>query len=159
MGAGAAIGAIQSYALREYFNYPIPVISDYIGNWGTTATLGNILIGGVAFSIAQFTKIFKGNIKNLIKIYGLVAVAGGIINGALPVTLGAPTRRVSTLSYGRNGYIEPTYYPYYDYVRDIPIKGRFVSRPATRAAGFGSDITRNPMAMIPTTVPYNKIVF
>lgn len=152
IGAGVTVGAVQSYILREYIDFPIPVVSDYLGSWGMMSSLGNILIGGIAFGIAQFTEIIKKDVlKNLVKVYGLTNIAGGIVNGVAPKTPMPLAGGVATLSYGRDGFYTPEYYPYF--------QGRFLRRPASKARGFASDVTRQPMAAIPTKIEYNKILF
>ena len=152
MGAGAAVGVVQTVLTRQY-DVLIPGIGPYLAGWGRLSTLGNILIGAVALGIPQFTNIVKNtDIGGFLQLYGITAICGGLVNGLSSYLTSAPpsSARVSTLSHGRNGYISPTYYPGFT--------GRFVDRPATRAQGFGSDVTRNPMAAIPTTIPYNKII-
>jgi len=48
------------------------------------------------------------------------------------------------------GNVTNKYYPNYT--------GTFYRREQSPARGFGSDVTRNPMAKIPTKIPYNKII-
>jgi len=153
MGTGVAVGAAQSFITRQYVDFVIPFISDYLPlNWAKLSSLGNIIIGGVAFSIAQFTNLLKkDDINDFLKLYGITTLAGGVVNGLVPPTMMGASMGVSTLSYGRNGYISHDYYP--------DVKGTFVKRPATKARGFGSDVTRNPMAAIPTEVRYDKVLF
>jgi len=152
IGTGVGIGAIQSFVTREYADFVIPFISDYLPiNWAMMSSLGNIIIGGIATGLS-FTRLLKDdNLKTLLKIYGLTTVAGGAINGFMPKTIPAGMGMVATLPTGQNGYYTSQYYPYY--------QGKFLRRPASRARGFASDVTRNPMAAIPTEIPYNKVLF
>ena len=88
-GAGASIGVAQTILFKEYVDPtfgPIPVISDYIPYpWGNWSTLGNILIGGVAFGVSQFTNVVKsGDLKNFLATYGLTTLVGGVMNGVFP---------------------------------------------------------------------------
>jgi len=158
---GAGVGVLQVVTTKHY-NF-LPGLFPFLPSpWDGLDSTGNIIIGAVALGISQFTKLLNKHhyIKQALGVYAFTIITGGILNGLFPATLSAraPTGRVATLSHGRNGYISQTYYPYYDYARDAPIKGRFIDRPTSRAQGFASDITRNPMAAIPTTIPYNKII-
>ena len=158
IGAGASVGVIQTVAFKQYVdNYGnFPLIGDMMPYpWGKWSTLGNILIGGVLFSITQFTHIIANknyDVNSFLKIYGMTTLIGGLMNGIFPSPVQMTARRgnyVATLPGGRNGYISKEYYP--------DFHGTFIERPATRAKGFGSDVTKNPMAAIPTEIPYNVI--
>lgn len=145
IGIGVGLGSLQIVATEQYVTDP---------QW---KTWGNVIIGGIALGITQFTNWTKDNstIDKVVLCYGWTTLLGGMIKmipGIFPTALRAAPVRAAGLSSGtRNGYYTPTYYP-----SEI---GRFYRRPASRAKGFGSDITINPMAAIPTRVPYNEILF
>lgn len=147
-GVGASVGTIQTILTRQYDYVIVPT---WMG-WGNLSSLGNIIIGGVVFGIPLLTNRLNYSLKSFLQVYGLTTLIGGIMNGLLsPVNPPSSSRMVSTLPGGRNGFITSNYYP--------DFHGTFVRRPATRAKGFGSDVTRNPMAAIPTKISENKILF
>ena len=151
IGAGAGVGVLQTVISKQYDFVLIDAIPS---PWNTMASLGNILIGGVLFSITQFTNIIANKnyaVNNFLKIYGMTTLIGGLMNGIFPspVVMTAKSNYVATLPGGRNGHLATSYYPDY--------QGVFIERPATRAKGFGSDVTVNPKAAIPTEIPYNVI--
>jgi len=184
MGAGAGVALVQTFLTRK-FATNVPFIGDILPtNWGQWNTLGNILIGGVAYGLALNAKYFKkkkkADLKNFLTIYGMTLVVGGIMNGLFPggVASGglsrlqgnagmglrrqAPNGRlgVSPMT-GRTaavpmsqaveaGHYTPEYYPRF--------QGNFYRRPQTMAKGFGSYVATNPMATIPTEIPYNHII-
>jgi hypothetical protein len=163
IGIGVGLGSLQLVATDQLVTDP---------NW---KTWGNVILGGIALGITQFTKWTKGNktLNKVVLCYGWTALLGGIINAVRPMiivraaTLRTPgglrisglTGRMAPVSAGevissggtRNGYYTPTYYP-----SEV---GRFYRRPASRAQGFASDVTINPMAAIPTRIGYNEILF
>lgn len=156
VGAGASVGVAQTVIFRQYVDGfgNFPLIGDMLPHpWGKWSTFGNILIGGIAFGLTQFTDIIADkshDLNQFLKIYGMSVLVGGLMNGIFPSEgLVARSGYVATLPGGRNGHISDTYYPGYT--------GTFVERSATKAKGFGSDIHRNPMAAIPTEIPSNKI--
>lgn len=153
IGAGIGIGSVQ-LAVTEGFTDP---------KW---RTYGNIILGGLAVAITQLTNLIKDeSFKNFVMAYGFTAAFGGIIKGVFPLALNilsggrlgvSPlTGKIAAVPLEEggttNGYYTETYYPGF--------QDSFYRRPQTRAAGFGSDVTINPMAAIPTTIPYNKIIF
>jgi len=151
VGAGAGIGVAQTVAFKQYLDPMygnVPGIGDMLPDpWGKISVLGNILIGGIAFGISQFTTLVSRknvDFNQFLKMYGLTTLIGGFANGAMYYSAYG-----ASLPGGRNGFVTKTYYPNY--------KGTFVRRPASRAKGFASDVTVNPMAAIPTRVPYNVI--
>jgi len=154
LGAGAAVGVSQTVIFREYLG-PIPVIGDYIPHpWGNWSSLGNIIIGGIAFGVSQFTDILKNHrdFKGFLLTYGMTTLIGGFMNGILagPAALRAAPFPATLVGQGPGAYITSDYYPGF--------RGTFVRRPQSPARGYGSDVTRNPMASIPTKVPTNKIL-
>jgi len=158
-GAGAAVGVSQTVIFREYVDStfgPIPGIGGYIPHpWGNWSSLGNIIIGGVAFGISQFTNLIKNrDFKGFLFTYGMTTLIGGFMNGilttpALPAR--APSFQAALVGQGPGAYVTSDYYPYYT-------GGTFVRRPQSPARGYGSDVTKNPMAAIPTKIPTNKIL-
>lgn len=168
-GAGCGVGVVQTILTQQYLG-GIPGIESVIPYpWNQWGTLGNIIIGGFAFGFSQFTNIIKNyKIKNFLTYYGLVTLIGGLMNGifitrteAGAAYMGTPrgispqTGRVTSVPLNEgiqagNGFYTQKYYPGYT--------GKFYRRPETRAKGFGSDVTVNPKAAIPTTVPYDKIL-
>lgn len=98
-GAGAAVGVTQTILFKEYVDTqfgPIPIIGDYLPYpWGNWSSLGNILIGGIAFSVSQFTAAVKNSdLKNFLGTYGLTTLVGGILNGVFPAAVPARARRL-----------------------------------------------------------------
>lgn len=143
-GAGAGIGVVQILVTKKYDGL-IPFIGGFIPYpWGNYSTLGNIILGGITTGISLTGKI-PGIANNVLTGYGITALFGGIVNGILDtVVAGAFTA-------SRNGYYTEEYYPKF--------VGQFYRRPESRARGWASDVTRQPMAAIPTEIPYNKILF
>jgi hypothetical protein len=156
VGAGAGIGVAQTLISKQY---DFVLVGAIPSPWNTMASLGNIIIGGVFFGITQFSSLIENksyDLNQFLKVYGMTTLIGGLMNGIFPaatLTVQSASRNgyVSTLPGGRNGHIAHTYYP--DYT------GTFIERSQTRAKGFGSDVTKNPMAQIPTTIPYNKVLY
>lgn len=154
IGAGVAFGSVQLAVTRYYITNPA---------WNT---FGNIVLGGVALAITQFTDLIKGaDTKTAVITYGFTTLIGGLMNGIMPIALrlipGNGRLGVSPLTGNvaavplaeggtTDGYYSPTYYP--------DFSGSFYRRPQSRAAGFASDVTINPMAAIATQIPYNKIL-
>jgi len=155
-GAGAAVGVSQTIIFREYLG-PIPGIGDYVPHpWGNWSSLGNIIIGSIAFGVSQFTNIVKNSdFKGFLMAYGMTTLIGGFMNGILPgptlITRARAPVSAALVGQGPGAYITSDYYPGFT-------GGTFVRRPQSPAKGFGSDVTKNPMAAIPTTIPTNKIL-
>ena len=153
MGAGIGLGSVQ-VAITEGFIDP---------KWHT---FGNIVLGGLAVAVSQLTNLIKNeDTKDFLTAYGFTAAIGGVVQGVFPVVLKAVARNgrlgispltgnvaAVPLSEGgtTNGYRTGSYYPRFS--------GSFYRRPQSRARGFASDVTRNPMASIPTKIPYNMIL-
>ena len=153
MGAGIGLGSVQ-VAITEGFVDP---------NWHT---FGNIVLGGLAVAVSQLTNLIKDeNTKDFLTAYGFTAAIGGIVQGVFPVVLKAVARNgrlgVSPLTGNvaavplaeggtTNGRYTGSYYPGFS--------GSFYRRPQSKAKGFASNVTRNPMAAIPTEIPYNIIL-
>ena len=86
MGTGAGVGLVQAYLTRDVLDAmygPIPGL-ETLGVWGTYSTLGNIVIGGVAFGVSAFTSMAKGNLQTFLQGYGFVTLLGGLFNGIFP---------------------------------------------------------------------------
>jgi len=156
VSAGAGLGVIQTIYTKELGLFP--VIGDYLPPpWGKWSTIGNILIGGIVFGLTTFTNILNKShnyINTALQVYGLTTLVGGLANGVFETSLGLSGRGAALSAYGQlaggNGFFTSDYY-------NAP-QGNFYRRPQSPAKGFGSDITKNPMAAIPTTIPYNKII-
>jgi len=169
IGSGIGVGMAQTFLLGEYMDWDWPQIP---GGWGTPAVIGNIVIGSCAALIWKYSKI-KKPLKTFLGAYGITTIIGGVMNGIFPrvpapvvgfggnrhalgvsgLTGGVaaiPARDIPSSGGLRNGHYSASYYPGYS--------GNFYERPLTKAKGFGSDVTRNPMANIPTTIPYNTII-
>lgn len=147
-GTGCGIGVVQTVVTKQYLG-GVPFFDQFIPYpWNQWGSLGNILIGGILFAISQGTSWVRNfEIKSFLTMYGMTTLVGGLMNGIFPATqsVGGPVQ------YGTNGFYTSEYYPNF--------KGHFYRRPASRAKGFASDVTINPMAARPTKVPYNKILF
>jgi len=90
LGAGAGIGVIQTVAFKQYLDPMygnVPYIGDMLPDpWGKISVLGNILIGGIAFGLTQFTSVVESknyDLNQFLKIYGITTLIGGIMNGAM----------------------------------------------------------------------------
>ena len=150
--SGAGVGLVQTLVTKQY-DQVLPFIGDYLpAPWNMLSSTGNILIGGFLFALSNWTMIIpSGPVRDFLNMYSITTLVGGLMNGLMPTSLTAnPSNYVASLPGGRNGYMTHSYYPGY--------RGNFIRRPSTRAKGFGSDVTKNPMAAIPTTIPYNKII-
>jgi len=142
MATGIGIGLIQQIIIAQ------PGVDV---RWKTA---GNIITGVAALAAVQY-KIIKKETQKLIALnYGFTTLITGVITATVPIVARATAQLKAGLRPApvgwQNAYVTPTYYP--------DERGTFVRRPETRAAGFGSDIHRNPMASIPTKIPYNKIL-
>ena len=148
VSAGAGLGVIQTIWSKQWGLFP-GIGGMMPAPWGKWSTIGNILIGGVVFGITTFTKLLASHnfVNTALQVYGITALIGGLANGVFETTLGAHLP-----AGGRpNGYFTKQYYP--------DVQGTFYRRPQSPAKGFGSDVTKNPMAAIPTKIGYNKILF
>lgn len=151
-GAGAGLGVLQTVASREWG--VCPLIGGYLpGNWNRSGCIGNIILGALIFGISQGTKLLNKNkkAKDFLTLYGSTILIGGLVNGIFPsATTPSAGRGLALRRTGGNGVYTSSYY-------NAP-PGNYYRRPQSPARGFGSDITRNPMAMIPTEIPYNQII-
>ncbi|MBU0959250.1 MAG: hypothetical protein KKB31_04880 [Nanoarchaeota archaeon] len=148
-GAGAGVGIVQVALSTKWGQFPVGGVQPPWGNW---SAIGNIVIGAIVLGVTGYTKWFTKHTdwKNFLQMYGISVLIGGIVSGTqLANGTSAGYRASMPVLGGANGYFSSTYYPGF--------KGTFYDRPETRARGFGSDVTRNPMAAIPTTIPYNVI--
>jgi len=175
-GIGAAVGVVVPSVLKQYYNVPI---IPQLNKWGTSSTFIPIVAGALAFAIPNFTKVVKNKkTKNFLTLFGITSMALGLLNGisATPPaggltagfnktnaqrmathyarygTTDLPTRGTGRYfgPYTPGGEMTSTYYPSFT--------GDFYRRPMTRAQGYGSDVTRNPMAIIPTKVSTGTIL-
>ncbi len=138
VGAGVGIGTIQLVAIVKYFpgtQWPV---------------FGNIILGGLAL-VAGIYKYKRGTPHYVLMGYGFTSLFGGLITGIVNTISTPPAAQGMSLeqqAMAYNGYLGGYYYP--------GVKGTFVMRPQSRARGFASDVTINPMAAIPTEIYYGK---
>lgn len=153
VSAGAGVGVVQTIYTKQLG--AIPYLGDILpAPWGNWSTIGNILIGTAVFGITTFTNILAKShnyINTGLQVYGLTILIGGLANGIFETTLSTKAKMLASAMPKSNGFFTDTYYP--------GVKGTFYRRPQSRAKGFASDVTKNPMAAIPTKIPYNKILF
>ena len=142
MGAGAGIGIIIPAALRKFYpGQKIPYIGDTLGDWGTYDTFIPLVTGAGTFLISQFTHIIHNDmINDFLAIYGITALATGLLNGIFPATMSSaarlqPMSQGVTRSRFGNGFT-PVYQP------SVSVKAR----------GFGSDTSRPPTAATQTKI-------
>ena len=154
-GIGAGCGVVIPGILQKYKNEPIPIIGDYLGVFGKYPTFIPIASGVIAFA-ASFYRKLDVKVKGALAMYGVTATLAGIMIAVgevqafrAPVSLGKPANYVPYSKFDP-GYISHQYYP--------DAKGVFFDRPRSMAKGWASDVTRNPMAAIPTTLPETEII-
>ena len=151
IGTGVGIGTVQLVAIVKYLPGQV---------W---PVFGNIVIGGLALA-ASIYKYKRGTAHYSLLGYGFTTLFGGLVTGIMAATgwaAGAGARadaqarqmamaQEQAMVAPYNGYLTHEYYP--------GVQGDFVRRPESRARGFASDVTINPMASIPTTIPYGHII-
>ena len=153
-GIGAGCGVVIPGILQKYKNEPIPIIGDYLGVFGKYPTFIPIASGVIALA-ASFYKKLDTKVKGALALYGITSSLAGIMIAVGEVqmfqtpALGKPAGYVPYSKFD-TGYISRQYYP--------NAKGVFFDRPQTMAKGWGSDVTRNPMAAIPTTISNKEII-
>ena len=90
VGAGAGIGVVVPWILKEYVDtsYPSPLIGT-LGTWGKWSAFIPI-VTGVAALVPSFTKILnkKRSIKIMLFGYGITSLLSGIFNGMTPISAG-----------------------------------------------------------------------
>jgi len=90
VGAGAGIGVVVPWVLKEYVDtsYPSPLVGT-LGTWGKWSAFLPI-VTGVAALVPSFTKILnkKRSIKIMLFGYGITSLLSGIFNGMAPVAMG-----------------------------------------------------------------------
>jgi len=165
MGVGVGIGTVQIVAIAKYLPGRL---------W---PVFGNIVIGGLALAAGIYK--WKTGVNHYIAMaYGFTTLLGGLATGIMDAAgWAARARGLGVRGYGQpltdqqrmqrhnalygttnlpprgtglNGYLTNQYYP--------GVQGKFYRRPQSRARGFASDVTINPMAAIPTTIPYGHII-
>ena len=157
-GVGAAFGVVVPNILKQYYDV---TIIEQLHQWGKTSTFIPIVVGALAFVIPNFTKVVKNKKnKNFLTLFGITSMACGLLIGisATPPAGGLTAggfnktnaQRISFGPYTPGGAYTSTYYPSFT--------GDFYRRPMTHAAGYGSDVTRNPMAWYPTKVTEDRIL-
>jgi len=108
VGAGAGVGVIQTIGFTR-IGGPFPLIGQYIpAPWNQWSTLGNILIGGVAFGISTFTNLIGGDIKTFLQTYGITTLIGGITWGIIYTMIPLAGARAKGLALARSvGTMQP----------------------------------------------------
>lgn len=173
-GAGAGLGVIVPFALVKFVDQPT-----YPSIWRKPSVMIPI-ITGVASIIISRTKFLKNkNLKKAMMLYGITStIVGGLQvvagmgitaarlgNGNGCSTCAAKSQYQNlrnsgghTNMPGAQSYIPSNMSPDYWTNAYYPnFQGDFLNRPQTRARGWGSDVTRNPKAAIPTTIPSDEI--
>ena len=148
VGVGVGVGTAQLVAIVKYLPGQL---------W---PVFGNIVIGGLALAAGVY-KFKTGSSHYMAMSYGFTTLLGGLFAGIVNAAGWAAISRARTAQVAMakeqamvapyNGYLTNYYYP--------GVRGNFVRRPQSRARGFASDVTINPMASIPTTINYgNRII-
>ena len=160
-GIGAGTGVVIPGILKKYLNEPIPVISDFLGVFGKYPTFIPVATGAIAFSVAKFTNLIKdSNTRGMLVFYGITSTLTGIMlavgdvygfRAKAPVRANLRQKNIG-VPYSKfdPGYRSSQYYP--------GISGAFFDRPQSMAKGWASDVTRNPMAAIPTKISSKEII-
>ena len=158
-GIGAGCGVVIPGILQKYKNEPIPYIGDYLGVFGKYPTFIPIASGLIAGGLSFYQKL-DPKVRGALLFYGITStlagcmIAIGEVQGfsaeqAMGRALSRPAGYVPYSKF-EPGYISHEYYP--------DVKGTFFDRPQTMAKGWGSDVTRNPMAAIPTKISTKEII-
>lgn len=168
-GIGAGTGVLVPIILKKF----VDGNQTYPSLWQKPSIYIPIVTGIGALIIANTKMVKKPNQKKMLTMYGITASLAGIlaaISGtSLNLALGCSTCAQSAqyknlrnsgghsvLPKDTGGIPNPPdywgeyYYP--DFV------GNFYNRYDTRAKGWGSDVTRNPKAALPTTIPPDEII-
>lgn len=156
-GIGAGSGVVIPGILKTFLDEPIPGISDFLGQLGKYPIVIPVATGIIAFSVAKFTNLVKdNNAKGMLVLYGITSTLSGIMFAIqdLPA-FGFRARAPSAMNGGPSskfdpGYMSSQYYP--------DFSGAFFDRPQSMARGWASDVTRNPMAAIPTELSGKEII-
>lgn len=170
-GIGAGIGITVPFVLKKFVDDKITTSTP----WLKPSVIIPLITGVACIVISRYTKALKKhNQKDMFYMYGVSATLTGLLNGFVPSLsasaslAGCPSCAQKAYGIARHqgghtqntmiqtlpsrfspDYMTSTYYPNF--------QGTFVNRPQTMARGWGSDVTRNPMAAIPTTIPSNEI--
>jgi hypothetical protein len=173
-GIGAGVGVLVPIVLKKF----VDGNSTYPSIWQKPSIYIPIVTGIGAIFIGSYTKMIKKeNTKKSLILYGITASLAGILSAIYGTSLTAGLAQASSCpscaqkaqyqvarnqgGHTQNTMIETlpsrfspdyytnTYYPFF--------QGNFLNRPQTMARGWGSDVTRNPMAAIPTTIPRTVI--
>jgi len=154
-GIGAGCGVVIPGILQKYKNEPIPYLGDYLGVFGKYPTFIPIASGLIAGGLSFYQKL-DPKVRGALLFYGVTStlagcmIAIGEVQGfSAKQAMGRPAGYVPRSKFD-TGYISRQYYP--------NAKGVFFDRPQTMAKGWGSDVTRNPMAAIATTLSNKEII-
>jgi len=156
-GIGAGCGVVIPGILQKYKNEPIPIIGDYLGVFGKYPTFIPIASGLIAGGLSFYQKL-DPKVRGALLFYGITSSLAGIMIAVGEVQGFSARARPMNLRSGNSvprskfdpGYISHEYYP--------GVKGVFFDRPQSMAKGWASDVTRNPMAAIPTTLSTKEII-
>lgn len=172
-GIGAGVGITAPYILKKYVD---PMVTT-TNTWLKPSTIIPLATGVLSIFISRYTKLIKKkNQKNFLIMYGITTGLTGLLSGladagyiagARASLSGCPScEQKAQYQVARNqgGHTQNTmiqtlpsrFSPDYYTSQYYPnFQGNFLNRPQTMARGWGSDVTRNPMAAIPTTIPRN----
>lgn len=168
-GIGAGTGVLVPIILKKYVDG-----TTYPNIWQKPSIYIPIVTGIGALIIANTKLIKKANNKKALVLYGITATLAGLLAGisetSFNLSLGCsscaqPQYRNLRNSGGHTNMpgapnmlpsnFSPDYWTDYYYPG---FQGQFLNRPQSRARGWGSDVTRNPMAAIPTMIHPNEII-
>jgi len=138
MGIGGGVGLVQCALLKRYYDIQIPGTESW-GMWGATTTVVPIATGIVALALSRAKYVKKKTQKDVLDVYGIVSIIGGITNALI---VGAQ----ASAFYAGRGTARASATPWYAYSAQ------------TKAAGWGSDLSRAPSATIPTQFPKTTII-
>jgi hypothetical protein len=176
-GAGAGLAVIVPFALVKFVDKPGQT------TWQRPSVIVPLATGAVSILLSQYTKVIKNkNLKKTVMLYGITSVIVGALEAfaGMGITAarlnlgngngwsscaakaqyqnlrnaGGHTNMPGTPDYLPSNmspdYWTSTYYPNF--------QGNFLNRPQSRARGWASDVTRNPMAALPSVHTSDEII-
>ena len=171
-GIGAGVGITLPVVLKNWVDNKVPVTN----TWLKPSTIIPLATGVFSIVVSRYTKLVKKkNQKNFLLMYGITTGLTGLLAGLTDAGIiagaslgGCPSCAQKPYGIARHqgGHTQNTviqtlpsrFSPDYYTSQYYPdFQGNFINRPQTMARGWGSDVTRNPMAAIPTTIPRNEI--